>query len=821
MIRQKTAKILITLLLVTMFFLGIESKDTYAASQTIQVGKVTATVLNVRASATTSSGIVTQVKKGESFEILGSSGKWYKIKANGKTGWSHGDYLSISNKTVSGQSGDTIQVTTAVLNVRSSSNTSSSILTQVRLNQKFDVLGQSGKWYKISANGKTGWVHSDYTKVVKGTSNPEPPKENPSSDSLIVDTAVLNVRASATTSSSIITQVRKNSKFNILGISGKWYKISANGKTGWVHGDYVKVVKGTTKPDPKPEATDDTLKVDTAVLNLRASATTSSPILTQVRKNQVFNILDRSGKWYKISANGKTGWVHGDYVKVVKGTTKPEPEPEPEPEVKPIPAPEIESLIIDGSGYTTDPHNLKAKASSKNKVLYQFGVRDLDNNEAVVIQEYSEKNTALWTPGRPGHFQYYVRVKDSKDKDEKTNEKVSEITIRSYIFYGTSSYHQSLEEMVDIQMETNPQTDAYGGGWKTAKREDTEKYIDPDNFLQFTPEVKLDGSKVATITADPRLNVRSQASTNGQVLGTVNLGEAYPVLAESRGWLKINFNGQDGWISGSYTELTINYSKLRNIRITTNGLRLREESSTSSPILGQVNKDEVFTILGENKGWYQIKANGKTGWVSGDYAELTNSVPKEMYQFLVLSGSSGIRAQELNAELKGKGILEGKGQAFLDGAEANNINEIYLVSHALLETGNGRSKLANGVLVSEVGGKAVEAKTVYNMFGIGAYDGDAIRLGSEYAYRQGWFTPEAAIIGGAKFIGSSYINNEKYKQDTLYKMKWNPDTPASHQYATDIAWAMKQTSRMDLINHMANRYNSITFRFDIPRYMEY
>lgn len=163
------------------------------------------------------------------------------------------------------------------------------------------------------------------------------------------------------------------------------------------------------------------LQVDTAVLNVRASATTSSSILTQVKQNQVFDILGASGKWYKIKANGKTGWVHGDYVKVVKGATKPEPEPEPKPDPKPdpkpedeeIPAPKIESLTIDGSGYTTDPHTLKAKASSKNKVLYEFGVKDLENNESVIIQEYSEKDTAIWTPGRPGHFQYYVSVKDS------------------------------------------------------------------------------------------------------------------------------------------------------------------------------------------------------------------------------------------------------------------------------------------------------------------------------------------------------------------------------------------------------------------------
>ncbi|ECD6517482.1 mannosyl-glycoprotein endo-beta-N-acetylglucosamidase, partial [Salmonella enterica subsp. enterica] len=132
-----------------------------------------------------------------------------------------------------------------------------------------------------------------------------------------------------------------------------------------------------------------------------------------------------------------------------------------------------------------------------------------------------------------------------------------------------------------------------------------------------------------------------------------------------------------------------------------------------------------------------------------------------------------------------KGILAGKASAFVTAANAYGINEIYLISHALLETGNGTSTLANGVKVN--------GKTVYNMYGIGAYDGSAISSGAQYAYNAGWFTPEAAIIGGAKFIAQGYVNAG---QDTLYKMRWNPDAAektgnATHQYASDIGWATK------------------------------
>ena len=152
----------------------------------------------------------------------------------------------------------------------------------------------------------------------------------------------------------------------------------------------------------------------------------------------------------------------------------------------------------------------------------------------------------------------------------------------------------------------------------------------------------------------------------------------------------------------------------------------------------------------------------------------------------------------------GKGILEGKGSAFIEAGRKHGINEIYLISHALLETGNGTSTLANGVKYNGV--------TVYNMFGYGAKGSFPIGCGEEYAYKQGWTTPEKAIIGGAAEIGKGYIN---VGQDTLYKMRWNPANPATHQYATDIGWAVKQVSR---IKNLYDQLSNPLLHFDIPRF---
>lgn len=184
------------------------------------------------------------------------------------------------------------------------------------------------------------------------------------------------------------------------------------------------------------------------------------------------------------------------------------------------------------------------------------------------------------------------------------------------------------------------------------------------------------------------------------------------------------------------------------------------------------------------------------------------------YQFLKLTYSEGITAEDLDNMLKGKGILDGKGQVFLDAAKEANINPAYLVSHALLETGNGTSTLANGG-IKDSNGNPYYGVPVYNFFGIGAFDVEPNLNGTKRAYENEWFTPEEAIMGGAKWVSLQYINNPNGKQDTLYKMRWNPEKPGTHQYATDVSWAYKQITRM---KNIMSQVKSPVLTFEIPKY---
>lgn len=250
-------------------------------------------------------------------------------------------------------------------------------------------------------------------------------------------------------------------------------------------------------------------------------------------------------------------------------------------------------------------------------------------------------------------------------------------------------------------------------------------------------------------------------------------------------------------------------------RIVADVLNVRSGPGTRNSIIGSVSKGQEFTIIDEQSGWYKIGFNGSEAWISG--ASNHVSANREMLQFLNLQGSVGVSVENLNRELRGTGILEDQGEAFREASLEANVNEIYLISHAILETGRGTSRLATGVLVDEVDGQKVTPRVVYNMFGIGAVDHAPVKLGAERAYKEGWFTPEASIIEGAKWISRSYVNHSTYEQNTLYKMRWNPATPGAHQYATDVGWASKQTSMLRSIIGYSLMDNLI-LNFDIPIY---
>ncbi|MDO4183128.1 MAG: glucosaminidase domain-containing protein [Coriobacteriia bacterium] len=187
----------------------------------------------------------------------------------------------------------------------------------------------------------------------------------------------------------------------------------------------------------------------------------------------------------------------------------------------------------------------------------------------------------------------------------------------------------------------------------------------------------------------------------------------------------------------------------------------------------------------------------------------------EFYQFAILSdGYSGaVTAEQLDAWIDmnaGEGsMFKGAGKYFIAAAARYHVNEVYLLAHAALESAWGTSLLATGG-IDGYGG-------AYNFFGVGAYDSNP-SYGAVYAAEHGWTTVEAAVMGAAEFISSTYVNGS-YGQNTLYTMRWNVKNGAVHQYASSPLWAGSIAKLMNQCYELNDiSMGNSGFRFLVPVY---
>ncbi|MEJ9315537.1 peptidoglycan-binding protein [Halalkalibacterium halodurans] len=406
--------------------------------------------------------------------------------------------------------------------------------------------------------------------------------------------------------------------------------------------------------------------------------------------------------------------------------------------------------------------------------------------------------------------------------DAKTLDKISELLKAKEIVTYTQ-YNLTLSQAAARQLQLNPppQTDKYRN--------------DPAYIHSSLVDIVLGGT-ITGSTVNLRTSPNNSSSSN--IYTSVSRGTAFVIQDNNVTGSAVN--GNTRWYKITYDNRTLYvHSSLASesqVAVVKSTANIRQSASSSSHIFGSVTSGTRLTVQREVTGttvsgsnrWYEITYQTWRNATQSDFLPYLDPNQNDRFQHLVLDRSVGVSAQELNKVLAGKGILDGKGQAFIEAGRTHSVNEIYLIAHALLETGNGRSSLATGIEVgrnssgnlvlvtSSNRSSLTNIRTTYNMFGIGAHDSDPYRLGAIRAYQEGWFTPEAAIIGGAQFISNSYFARG---QNTLYKMRWNHlyqnASGGFPQYATDMGWAVKQVPR---IKELYQQLDNPVLRFDIVRY---
>lgn len=149
----------------------------------------------------------------------------------------------------------------------------------------------------------------------------------------VVNASALRMRASADTSSTVVSMAYKGEKVEVLEDAGNgWYKVSFKGATGYMSGEYLQVSWSaapaaqaqvqtvSVTPQAAPAATSAALgnvKVNLGsneVLNLRSTPSTQGAKLAAIPGGTVLAAEGSTNGWYKVTYNGLTGYVSAGYV---------------------------------------------------------------------------------------------------------------------------------------------------------------------------------------------------------------------------------------------------------------------------------------------------------------------------------------------------------------------------------------------------------------------------------------------------------------------------------------------------------------------------
>lgn len=641
--------IVVIIALVFIFTVSINTDNVYGTGET---GKINASDVNVRSGAGTNYSIIGTMNKGDTFTITGtkndkSGTKWYKLNYKSKTGYVISKYVDIVKFTVTSVSNlkGTVNSSDGI-NVRKGPGTGYSSLGTMKNGKTFTITGKVKDskgvwWYRLTFNGKTGYVSSKYVKT-KSTAPAVTAVSN--TKGTVTSSSGLNVRSGAGTSYTKLGFLAKGKTFTITGktkdSSGSlWYRLNYNSKTGYVKASYVKTTKvSQTADNSKADETTSssqnkelTFKMGTVTaddgLNVRSGAGTGYSILTILDSGISVEITGSkkasNGKtWYTYKySSSRTGYICSDYVKVktVKSDSS------------------FESYLTSQGFPESYKSGLRVLHASHPKWVFKAVKTGYSWSSALSKESVIGRN--LVSPSSP----------------------------KSYRSTASGSYNS----------KTGAWT-KFDGSWYAANSTVIAYYMDPRNFLTE---------------------------------------------------------------SGIYQFMTHKY-----------------DSGSQS----------VATVKAVIKGSFMEGKNPGGGYSS--YQSLINTAGKN-----------------------------------------TGVNPNVLAAMIIQEQGWSGSSLCLGNYSGYKG--------YYNFFNIGAYTTSsmsAVQRGLWYAKRQGWNTPYKSIKGGAEFYADDYVS---VKQDSYYTKKFNVKNGLSkvgtHQYMTNVAGAASEGS---LVKRAYSSNSNYPVIFELPVY---
>lgn len=297
--------------------------------------------------------------------------------------------------------------------------------------------------------------------------------------------------------------------------------------------------------------------------------------------------------------------------------------------------------------------SIKVEASTGKINSETVRLRKEPNKNSTILEQLNQDDEVEILEQEDGWYKVQVKVNEEKitgyvsEKlvDVKDGDVPSTATSNNTTHANTTTSNQSnIEQELDIMPEIDTEIQVKP---QEVDIEPTTETVDTSTEIKEDEQYNLE--QETEIKALPLINSKTKATISGNVKIVEIINDWCRIENDVEiGWIRINLlkrsttsevqpqespaettPNDTANIDDSDEKITETTPTVTNLNKTgyvdAEGLIIREEPSTSSKEIDSLSRNDKVEITGEVDGWYQIKLNGKTGYVSSKYISDTKT----------------------------------------------------------------------------------------------------------------------------------------------------------------------------------------------------
>ena len=220
---------------------------------------------------------------------------------------------------------------------------------------------------------------------------------------------------------------------------------------------------------------------------------------------------------------------------------------------------------------------------------------------------------------------------DSVSGDNTDNDETKSITDSLSAGFSATDTYEDTEDTTEESSEESSeesQTETVEEETSEDTEEETTEEATEEETTEAATEEEQDFRGLVIAQVNNYVNVRSIPSEDGEIVGKLYDKSVGEFEEEVNGWYKITSGNCTGYVKAEYCVTGDEAQALAKqvgttyAVVNTTTLKVRQEASTESAVLGLVPIEEELVVVEELDGWVKVAIEEGDGYVSREYVNL-------------------------------------------------------------------------------------------------------------------------------------------------------------------------------------------------------